>query len=87
MGASASNVPAVDPKTSVSFSMNGQAVVVDNVSLTTLTLNEWLRMQPGLSGTKSMCAEGGCGCCVVTATIPDLTSNGTRTIAINSVSS
>ncbi len=86
MGA-ANSVP-VSPITSVSFSINGHAVVVNNAS-PVLSLNEWLRLQPGLSGTKSMCAEGGCGCCVVTAAVPDLTSNGIpvpRTIAINSVS-
>ena len=83
MGAS-SSVP-VSPKTSVSFTLNGHAVVVDNAS-PGLSLNEWLRSQPGLSGTKRMCAEGGCGCCVVTAIMPDLVSQSTRAVAINSVS-
>ncbi|KAL5509791.1 hypothetical protein EMCRGX_G005217 [Ephydatia muelleri] len=56
--------PQVDPKTSVSFTLNGEAVVVENAS-PYLSLNDWLRSQPGLSGTKKMCGEGGCGCCAV----------------------
>ena len=80
-----SNSVPVSPKTSVSFNLNGQAVVVNHAS-PSLSLNEWLRSQAGLSGTKRMCAEGGCGCCVVTATMPDLITQSTRTVAINSVS-
>ena len=76
---------SVAPKTSVSFTLNGHPVVVDNVD-PAVSLNEWLRTQPGLSGTKRMCAEGGCGCCVVTATMLDLVTQKEKTIAINSVS-
>ena len=83
MGAGSS--APVPPKTSISFSLNGQSVTLDNLS-PSLTLNEWLRSQPGFSGTKRMCAEGGCGCCVVTATMPDLVSSTSKTVAINSVS-
>ncbi len=82
MGA-ASSVP-VSPQTSVSFSLNGHAVMVDNPS-PSLTLNQWLRSQPGLTGTKRMCAEGGCGACIVTATMPDLVTSSIKTVAINSV--
>lgn len=76
---------SVAPKTSVSFTLNGHPAVVDNID-PAVSLNEWLRSQPGLSGTKRMCAEGGCGCCVVTATMPDLVTQKEKTIAINSVS-
>ena len=77
--------PQVDPKTSVSFTLNGEAVVVDNCS-PYLSLNDWLRSQPGLSGTKKMCGEGGCGCCVVTVNRLDPGALEESTISINSVS-
>ena len=50
-----------------------------------MSLNEWIRAQPGLTGTKKMCTEGGCGCCIVSATFTDLTTQKRKTIAINSV--
>lgn len=100
MGNSSSSV-AVDPpaaKSSVSFQLNGQEVVVQDAS-PLLTLNDWLRAQPGLTGTKRMCGEGGCGCCVVAATTSSLLQmahddswdcqllpDQESTIAINSVS-
>ena len=37
-------------------------------------------------GTKVMCQEGGCGCCVVALTKPDPMSNKQLTLAVNSVS-
>ena len=72
-------------KTSVSFVLNGRQVVVDGVS-PLVSLNEWIRAQPGLSGTKRMCGEGGCGCCVVAAAFMDPVTKRSKTIAINSVS-
>ena len=72
-------------KTSVSFVLNGRQVVVDGVS-PLVSLNEWIRAQPGLSGTKRMCGEGGCGCCVVAAAFVDQVTKRSKTIAINSVS-
>ena len=95
------SIPVVDPPpplTRVSFVLNGDEVTVENAS-PLLTLNDWLRSQPGLAGTKRMCAEGGCGCCVVTATPSSLLQVGQDSwdcqvlpqqesaIAINSVSS
>ena len=76
-------VPA--PKTSVSFVLNGRQVVVDGAS-PLVSLNEWIRAQPGLTGTKRMCGEGGCGCCVVSASFLDRVTQKSKTIAINSVS-
>ena len=96
------SVDSMDPpaaKKSVSFQLNGRAVVVEEAS-PLLTLNDWLRAQPGLAGTKHMCGEGGCGCCVVAATTSSLVQvsdddtwdchllpDQTSTIAINSASS
>ena len=85
-------------RTSVSFVLNGKEITVEGAS-PLLSLNEWLRTQPGLAGTKRMCAEGGCGCCVVaaaTSSIAKVLDDGSwdcqlitqqdSTIAINSVS-
>ena len=70
---------------SVSFTLNGRPVVVEGASAL-LSLNDWLRAQPGLTGTKKMCGEGGCGCCVVAVTITDpIDPSQSSTIAINSV--
>lgn len=74
----------ITPKTSVSFFMNGRPVVVTGAA-PVLTLNEWIRDQPGLKGTKKMCGEGGCGCCVVAVTRLDPVTQEEATIAINSV--
>lgn len=77
--------PQVDPKTSVSFTLNGEAVVVENAS-PYLSLNDWLRSQPGLSGTKKMCGEGGCGCCAVSVKRLDPGALEESVISMNSVS-
>lgn len=82
---------SMEPKNSVSFTLNGAPVNVDGVS-PSLTLNSWLRSQPGLTGTKKMCGEGGCGCCVVAVSLqsPDWWPSSARlteqevTFAINS---
>ena len=79
------SVAPPSPKTSVSFAVNGGQVVVEGAS-PLVSLNEWIRAQPGLTGTKKMCGEGGCGCCVVSASFTDLTTQKRKTIAINSVS-
>lgn len=64
----------------ISFFVNGKSYSVDNVGPTDV-LNSWLRSQPGLTGTKSMCYEGGCGSCVVALQRP-----AEPVIAVNSVS-
>ena len=73
-----------NPKTCVSFVFNGRPVEVEGAN-PLMTLNEWIRAQPGQTGTKVMCAEGGCGCCVVAAALTDPTTLKEKTIAINSV--
>ena len=73
------------PVESVSFVLNGQPVVVQGAN-PLLSLNEWLRAQPQLGGTKIMCGEGGCGVCVVTVARPDPVNKKEINIAVNSVS-
>ncbi|XP_019627736.1 PREDICTED: xanthine dehydrogenase/oxidase-like [Branchiostoma belcheri] len=65
------------------FWVNGRYHVVSNPD-PGMTLNKWLRSQRGLTGTKVMCGEGGCGCCVVMVTHPDLTNGGTLSYTLNS---
>ena len=74
-------------KTTVSFVLNGSRVYVKDAS-PLLSLNDWLRTQPGLAGTKRMCEEGGCGCCVVAGVGPVQSAEAqqSKTAAINSVS-
>lgn len=36
-------------------------------------------------GTKVMCREAGCGCCVVSVTLHDLSTGKDVTVAVNSV--
>ena len=73
------------PTSVVSYTLNGHDVQLSSVDPNT-TLNEWMRSQLGLSGTKKMCGEGGCGCCVVSVLRKDPTTGKDTTIAINSVS-
>ena len=55
--------------------------------LPTLSLARYLRENLALTGTKIMCAQAGCGACVVTAYIPDGTiEKGYKAISVNSVS-
>ena len=83
MGTSHSNPPAQVEQ--VSFTLNGARVVLSGAS-PLLTLHEWLYSQSGLTGTKRMCAEGGCGCCVVTVTRVDPVTGKPAPVALNSVS-
>ena len=73
------------PTSVVSFTLNGHDVQLSGVDTNT-TLNEWMRSELGLSGTKKMCGEGGCGCCVVSVLRKDPTTGKDTTMAINSVS-
>ena len=76
---------SIDPATTVSFVLNGGNVQLSNIN-PNWTLNEWIRSQYGLCGTKLMCGEGGCGCCIVSVLRKDPTTGKETTISINSVS-
>ncbi len=52
----------------------------------TMVLNEFLRSRAGLTATKYMCYQGGCGTCIVTATYLDPSLQKNKTIAVHSVS-
>ena len=73
------------PVGTISFKLNGQDVTLNNLD-PNLTLSEWLRGQGGYKGTKRMCGEGGCGCCVLTVSCVDPFSKKKLISAINSVS-
>ena len=62
------------------------SLIVDDKYDASYTLAEYLREHTALKGTKVMCREGGCGACVVTATIYDHVKQEEHTHAINSVS-
>ena len=46
----------------VSFVLNGEAMIADDLSMTLL---DFLRLKRGLTGTKEGCNEGDCGACTV----------------------
>lgn len=70
---------------SIKLKINGKPF---SVNLTTLpvdiTLNTFIREHAGLSGTKFMCLEGGCGVCVCVAKATDPVTGQERTWAVNS---
>lgn len=70
----------------IKFYVNGKehVVAVGEKLSPTISLNEYLRDSAGLTGTKVMCREAGCGCCAVTVTTPDPTASGQKTQSINS---
>ncbi|XP_048511551.1 indole-3-acetaldehyde oxidase-like isoform X3 [Athalia rosae] len=62
----------------VNFTINGVEHRVDNSIPSGTSLNVYIRNYANLRGTKSMCLEGGCGACMVSARV-----NG-RVMAVNS---
>ena len=54
-------------KMDISFLLNGESVVLRDVSPTRTAL-DWLREERGLRGTKEGCNEGDCGACTVMVT-------------------
>ncbi|XP_076806780.1 uncharacterized protein LOC143450217 isoform X1 [Clavelina lepadiformis] len=51
-------------KNGISFYVNNEKFAVEYPDIG-ISFNSWLRSQPGLTGTKITCGEGGCGSCVV----------------------
>lgn len=69
----------------VKNSAAGCFLSVDNPEFE-VSLNTWLRSTARLTGTKVMCAEGGCGVCVVMITRRVPGTSHTKSFAANSVS-
>ncbi|KAK7112653.1 uncharacterized protein [Littorina saxatilis] len=70
----------------ISFHINGkhhEVPLVGTYSAST-SLNDYIRNEAGLTGTKVMCREAGCGCCAVSVTTADHAGNGHTTQSINS---
>ncbi|GLV44087.1 Aldehyde oxidase 3 [Carabus blaptoides fortunei] len=70
----------------VKFSVQGELHTINasNDITPETTLNSYLRDYVGLKDTKWMCYEGGCGSCIVAATIPHPVTKRKRTLAVNS---
>ncbi|XP_075144826.1 uncharacterized protein LOC142219935 [Haematobia irritans] len=67
------------------FSINGKPYSVNLASLPAdLTLNSFIRDYAGLSATKFMCQEGGCGVCVCVVTSKNPVTGEIQTRAVNS---
>ncbi|PZC82144.1 hypothetical protein B5X24_HaOG210952 [Helicoverpa armigera] len=66
------------------FSINGKQYKVDGKFGPDVSLNEYIRSEAGLRGTKAMCHEGGCGACVVAARAALPPDNQLKTFAVNS---
>jgi len=71
------------PVSEITFTVNGTQYDISNPD-PEMSLNEWIRNQPGFQGTKVMCREAGCGCCVVSVTSHDLSIGKDVTVAVNS---
>ncbi|XP_028399776.1 xanthine dehydrogenase/oxidase-like isoform X2 [Dendronephthya gigantea] len=71
------------PVNVINVEVNGVKYTISNTN-PRISLNDWLRSQPGLKGTKVTCQEGGCGSCVVALTKQDLVTKKDKTVAVNS---
>ncbi|XP_052749009.1 uncharacterized protein LOC113513039 [Galleria mellonella] len=67
----------------ITFSVNGHKYSVSSEVDSDVSLNDYVRERLNLRGTKYMCKEGGCGCCIVAVRAP--TDNGvSRIFSVNS---
>ena len=78
MKSTESKMPSSNEK--LTIQVNGKSYEINAEVNSSFTLNDFLRDVCGLKGTKVFCREGGCGCCVVTASKP----NDDETFAVNS---
>ncbi|XP_063615205.1 uncharacterized protein LOC134788260 [Penaeus indicus] len=60
----------------VQLIINGSPYTIDAKISPTTKLVDFLRTTAGLTGTKALCREGGCGACTVVATVPDPENEG-----------
>ncbi|XP_076459984.1 uncharacterized protein LOC143293041 [Babylonia areolata] len=70
----------------IRFHLNGKehTVSLSGSYSPTTSLNDYIRVEAGLTGTKVMCREAGCGCCAVAVTMEDPLSQKAMTRSINS---
>ncbi|XP_075976672.1 uncharacterized protein LOC142976940 [Anticarsia gemmatalis] len=68
----------------IEFTVNGEKCTVDNCLPRDTSLNAYLRYTLGLTGTKAMCHEGGCGSCIVMVRAKRYTSSKIETFSVNS---
>ncbi|XP_054089258.1 uncharacterized protein LOC105220608 [Zeugodacus cucurbitae] len=70
---------------STNFSINGKIYKIPLSSLPAdITLNTFIREHAGLTGTKLMCQEGGCGVCICVVTGKHPITGNIRTWTVNS---
>ncbi|XP_065332782.1 uncharacterized protein LOC135934747 [Cloeon dipterum] len=79
-----SSEPVFEAAGEVSFSINGSPFTADEKIASDMTLNSFIRDLANLKGTKFMCYEGGCGACVVSATVVHPVTKMRQTLAVNS---
>ncbi|CAB3359550.1 Hypothetical predicted protein [Cloeon dipterum] len=79
-----SATPVNDAANEVTFTINGKTYKAGNGLPEDTSLNTFIRDVASLKGTKFMCAEGGCGACIVSATVEHPVSKERETKAVNS---
>ncbi|CAH0726755.1 unnamed protein product, partial [Brenthis ino] len=69
----------------IKFTVNGDHISLSGYDVSPSTsLNDYVRDHLGLTGTKAMCHEGGCGACIVSVTKTHPSTKEKQTIAVNS---
>ncbi|KAL4225427.1 hypothetical protein ACF0H5_016117 [Mactra antiquata] len=71
-------------KSSVSFTVNGQAITVGNEYSPSTMLADYLRQSRVSMGTKVFCKQGGCGVCIVVAKMTLNPNDPPITVNLNS---